>query len=124
MDKKLSLMITGTITISVTLSMAGAYLLDSNKYSFRDFKGYHQNAENFRHSMLIDGQRMRSQRNGTQAEPDFEKMAQTIFKRVDTNSDKVITMEKVEATLELSINEHMKKKASLNTKCRQAPQVN
>ena len=41
MDKKLSLMITGTITISVTLSMAGAYLLDSNKYSFRDFKGYH-----------------------------------------------------------------------------------
>ena len=124
MDKKHSLMITGTITISVTLSMAGAYLLDSNKYSFRDFKGYHQNAENFRHSMLIDGQRMRSQRNGTQAEPDFEKMAQTIFKRVDTNSDNVITMEEVEATLKLSMNERMKKKASFNTKRRQIPQVN
>jgi hypothetical protein len=124
MDKKLSLMITGTITISVTLSMAGAYLLDSNKYSFRDFKGSHQNAENFRHSMLFDGQRMRSQRNGTQAEPDFEKMAQTIFKRVDTNSDNVITMEEVEATLKLSMNERMKKKASFNTKRRQIPQVN
>jgi len=92
MDKKLSLMITGTITISVTLSMASAYLLDSNNFSFRDFKGYYQNAENFRHSMLIDGQRMRSQRNGTQAEPDFEKMAQTIFRRVDTNSDNVTTI--------------------------------
>ena len=117
-------MITGTITISVTLSMASAYLLDSNNFSFRDFKGYYQNAENFRHSMLIDGQRMRSQRNGTQAEPDFEKMAQTIFKRVDTNSDNVITMEEVEATLKLSMNERMKKKASFNTKRRQIPQVN
>lgn len=124
MDKKLSLMIAGAITISVTLSMAGAYLLDSNKYSFRDFKGSHQNPENFRHSILFDGQRMRSQRNGTQAEPDFEKMAQTIFKRVDTNSDNVITMEEVEATLKLSMNERMKKKASFNTKRRQIPQVN
>ena len=104
--------------------MACAFLLASNIYSFRDFKGSHQNAKNSRHSMLFDGQKMRSQHNGTQAEPDFEKMAQTIFKWVDTNSDNVITMEKVEATLELSINERMKKKASLNTKCRQAPQVN
>ena len=104
--------------------MACAFLLASNIYSFRDFKGSHQNAENSRHSMLFDGQKMRSQHDGTQAEPDFEKMAQTIFKWVDTNSDNVITMEKVEATLELSINERMKKKASLNTKCRQAPQVN
>ncbi len=98
-------MIAGTITNSVTLSIAGAYLLESNKYSFRDFKGSHQNAENFRYSMLFDGQITRSQRNGTQAEPDFEKIAQTIFKRVDTNSDNVITMEKVEALLKLSMNE-------------------
>ena len=104
--------------------MACAFLLASNIYSCRDFKGSHQNAENFRHSMLFDGQRMRSQRNGTQAEPDFEKMAQTIFKRVDTNSDNVITMEEVEATLKLSMNERMKKKASFNTKRRQIPQVN
>ena len=117
-------MIAGTITISVTRSMAGAYLLDSNKYSFRDFMGSHQNAKNFRNSVLFVGQRMRSQHNGTQAEPNFEKMAQTIFKRVDTNSDNVITMEEVEATLELSMNERMKKKASFNTKRRQIPQVN
>ena len=112
MDKKLSLIIAGTITISIALSMVGAYLLDSNKYSLRDFKGPHQNAENFRHSMFFNGQRMRSQRNGTQAEPDFEKMAQTIFKRVDTNSNNLIPMEEVEAALKLSMNERIKKKAS------------
>ena len=55
---------------------------------------------------------MRSQRNGTQAEPDFEKMAQTIFKRVDTNSNNLITMEEVEAALKLFMNERIKKKAS------------
>ena len=104
--------------------MACAFLLASNIYSCRDFKGSHQNAENSRHSMLFDGQKMRSQHNGTKAEPDFEKMAQTIFKRVDTNSDNVITMEEVEATLKLSMNERMKKKASFNTKRRQIPQVN
>ena len=74
--------------------------------------------------MLIDGQRMRSQRNGTQAEPDFEKMAQTIFKRVDTNSNNLITMEEVEAALKLSMNERIKKKASFNTKRRQIQQIN
>ena len=37
MDKKLSLIIAGTITISIALSMACAYLLDSNKHSLRDF---------------------------------------------------------------------------------------
>ena len=122
--KKLTVIISVTITILVALSMAGTYLLDSNKYSFQDFKGPHKNAENLRHSMLIDGQKMLSQRNGTQAEPDFEKMAQTIFKRVDTNSDNVTTMEEVEATLKLSMNERMKKKASFNKMRRQIPQVN
>jgi hypothetical protein len=37
MDKKLSLIIAGTITISIALSMVGACLLDSNKHSLRDF---------------------------------------------------------------------------------------
>ena len=104
--------------------MAYAYLLASNKYSFRDFKGSHQNAKNFRHSMPFDDQSMRNHRNGTQAEPNFEKMAQTIFKRVDTNSDNLITMEEVEVTLKLSINERMKKMGSFNTKRRQIQQVN
>ena len=61
--------------------MACAYLLASNKYSFRDFKGSHQNAENFQHSMLFNGQSMRNHRNGTQAEPNFEKMASFNTKR-------------------------------------------
>ena len=74
--------------------------------------------------MFFDGQRMRSQRNGTQSEPDFEKIAQTIFKRVDTNSNNLITMEEVEAALKLSMNERIKKKASLNTKRRQIQQIN
>ena len=74
--------------------------------------------------MFFEGQRMRSQRNGTQAEPDFEKMAQTIFKRVDTNSNNLITMEEMEATLKLSMNERMKKKASFNAKRRQIKQIN
>ena len=124
MDKKLSLIIAGAITISVTVYLVGTYLLDSNKYSIRDFKVSHQNTENFWHSMLFDGQRMRNHSNGTQAEPDFEKMAQTIFKRVDTNSDNLITMEELEATLKLSMNERMRKKVSFNTKRRQIPQVN
>ena len=51
-------------------------------------------------------------------------MTQTIFKRVDTNSDNLITMEEVEATLNLSINKHMKKKALFNAKRRQIPQIN
>tara|TARA_B100001093_G_C26442244_1_gene848613 strand:- start:73 stop:297 length:225 start_codon:yes stop_codon:yes gene_type:complete len=74
--------------------------------------------------MLFDGQRMRNHSNSTQAEPDFEKMTQTIFKRIDTNSDNLITMEEVEATLKLSMNERMRKKVSFNTKRRQIPQVN
>ena len=47
MDKKLSLIIAGAITISVTVYLVGTYLLDSNKYSIRDFKVSHQNTENF-----------------------------------------------------------------------------
>lgn len=121
--KKLTLNIAVTITILVALSMAGPYLLDSNKYSFQDFKAPHQNAENFQHSMFLDGQKMLSQHNGRQEEPDFEKMTQTIFKRVDTNSDNLITKEEAEATLQLSINERVNKKASFNTKRRQIPQI-
>ena len=59
-DKNLNLIIAGIITISVTLSMAGAYLLDFNKYSFEDFKGPPRNAETYRHSMFLDSQRMRN----------------------------------------------------------------
>jgi hypothetical protein len=121
--KKLTVIIAVTITILVALSMAGTYLLDSNKYSFQDFKGPHKNAENLQHSTFFDGQKMLSQHNSRQDEPDFEKMTQTIFKRVDTNSDNLITKEEVEATLKLSINERVNKKASFNTKRRQIPQI-